>query len=420
MSAYQHLKICKSSQGKRQPRNLTPNDKVRAIQRIQNGETKASVSRAIGVPESTLRGWCKNEKKLRFMCNQIGTYKNVSNSKAYSQPAQKKRNFDVYPSTNSLPGIDTPKGITDYATPPLNCFLNNNNNYITLQNKTVLTEFMKWGVNPLHQGNTQKINTTGGKHAPFQLSPNSFRQVEKSIYLSTNWNQSVFVQSYLNQWLLFYTGFMPLLNENLSSTANQAESFTSYWKEVGSTLSIFQESLLHLEDFLYLLPTNMDAGGNQSSPIFECEEGRIGLNCGIAENDLTKEMEYVRSVARLNEAVSNIKKNQNIYGTCKTITHQWCKNFNGHLNYLTLAATLATMESSAIFWHDVIRNVINYMKNEREILTPDFGNLIQNSFGNSYIDLPEDLSMRSTITKICATQNCNLQSSIKSVDSGVR
>ncbi|XP_075144664.1 uncharacterized protein LOC142219668 [Haematobia irritans] len=45
-----------------------PIDKIIAIDRVHNGETKASVSRSIGVPESTIRGWCKNEKKIRAMC----------------------------------------------------------------------------------------------------------------------------------------------------------------------------------------------------------------------------------------------------------------------------------------------------------------------------------------------------------------
>lgn len=59
-----------TSKGKRPLRSLTPSDKVQAIQRIHDGESKASVARDIGVPESTLRGWCKNEDKLRFMSRQ--------------------------------------------------------------------------------------------------------------------------------------------------------------------------------------------------------------------------------------------------------------------------------------------------------------------------------------------------------------
>lgn len=61
-----------SSKGKRPLRHLTAADKIEAIQRIHDGESKASVARDIGVPESTLRGWCKNEEKLRYMARQSG------------------------------------------------------------------------------------------------------------------------------------------------------------------------------------------------------------------------------------------------------------------------------------------------------------------------------------------------------------
>lgn len=58
------------NKGKRPLRHLTASDKIAAIQRIHDGESKASVARDIGVPESTLRGWCKNEEKLRSMSHQ--------------------------------------------------------------------------------------------------------------------------------------------------------------------------------------------------------------------------------------------------------------------------------------------------------------------------------------------------------------
>lgn len=64
------MNIRMSTKGKRPLRSLTPSDKINAIQRIHDGESKASVARDIGVPESTLRGWCKNEDKLRFMSRQ--------------------------------------------------------------------------------------------------------------------------------------------------------------------------------------------------------------------------------------------------------------------------------------------------------------------------------------------------------------
>uniref|UniRef100_A0A0P6FZT3 Putative Distal antenna n=1 Tax=Daphnia magna TaxID=35525 RepID=A0A0P6FZT3_9CRUS len=59
-----------ATKGKRPLRHLSACDKVMAIQRIHDGESKASVARDIGVPESTLRGWCKNEEKLRCMSRQ--------------------------------------------------------------------------------------------------------------------------------------------------------------------------------------------------------------------------------------------------------------------------------------------------------------------------------------------------------------
>ncbi|EDV93876.1 protein distal antenna [Drosophila grimshawi] len=64
------MNIRMGTKGKRPLRSLTPRDKIHAIQRIHDGESKASVARDIGVPESTLRGWCKNEDKLRFMSRQ--------------------------------------------------------------------------------------------------------------------------------------------------------------------------------------------------------------------------------------------------------------------------------------------------------------------------------------------------------------
>lgn len=46
-------------------RSLNPLEKLKAITRVSvGGESKASVARDIGVPESTLRGWCKNHDKI--------------------------------------------------------------------------------------------------------------------------------------------------------------------------------------------------------------------------------------------------------------------------------------------------------------------------------------------------------------------
>lgn len=52
---------------KRSFSQLTALEKCNAIQRIRLGESKAQVARSINVPESTLRGWVKNEEKLRAL-----------------------------------------------------------------------------------------------------------------------------------------------------------------------------------------------------------------------------------------------------------------------------------------------------------------------------------------------------------------
>ncbi|KAJ8924231.1 hypothetical protein NQ315_007022 [Exocentrus adspersus] len=59
-----------SRAGKRPLRSLSYSEKLSAIRRVHDGESKASVARDIGVPESTLRGWCKNEEKILNMSRQ--------------------------------------------------------------------------------------------------------------------------------------------------------------------------------------------------------------------------------------------------------------------------------------------------------------------------------------------------------------
>ncbi|EDW74932.2 uncharacterized protein Dwil_GK15635 [Drosophila willistoni] len=49
--------------GKRPRVQVSLDDKERAIARIRNGETKAGISRELGVPESTVRGWVKRAEQ---------------------------------------------------------------------------------------------------------------------------------------------------------------------------------------------------------------------------------------------------------------------------------------------------------------------------------------------------------------------
>ena len=73
--------------GKRPLRALSASEKMDAIQRVHEGESKASVARDIGVPESTLRGWCKSEHKIRGMARNSSTPDSEAHSPASSSGA---------------------------------------------------------------------------------------------------------------------------------------------------------------------------------------------------------------------------------------------------------------------------------------------------------------------------------------------
>uniref|UniRef100_A0A1B6KH05 HTH psq-type domain-containing protein n=1 Tax=Graphocephala atropunctata TaxID=36148 RepID=A0A1B6KH05_9HEMI len=77
---------------KRAMRQLSVREKIDAVQRVHEGESKASVARQIGVPESTLRGWCKNEMKLKTMDKSGG-----SQSPSPSPPLDKRPRLDAGP-----------------------------------------------------------------------------------------------------------------------------------------------------------------------------------------------------------------------------------------------------------------------------------------------------------------------------------
>lgn len=47
-------------------------DKLQAGERVRGGERQAGVCRAFGVPGGTLRGWLKDEAKLRWFLQQLG------------------------------------------------------------------------------------------------------------------------------------------------------------------------------------------------------------------------------------------------------------------------------------------------------------------------------------------------------------
>ncbi|XP_063539272.1 protein distal antenna-like [Cydia strobilella] len=90
-----------ATKGKRPMRALTPGDKIEAIQRVNDGESKASVARDIGVPESTLRGWCKNEDKLRYMTSRLSSPETDKSSD--TEPLEKRARTESPVATSPAP-----------------------------------------------------------------------------------------------------------------------------------------------------------------------------------------------------------------------------------------------------------------------------------------------------------------------------
>lgn len=81
-----------SKVGKRPLRSLSAHEKMEAIRRVHDGESKASVARDIGVPESTLRGWCKNEDKILYLSRQ--STPDTDDSDHLQSSRDKKQRYD--------------------------------------------------------------------------------------------------------------------------------------------------------------------------------------------------------------------------------------------------------------------------------------------------------------------------------------
>lgn len=111
-----------ATKGKRPMRALTPGDKIEAIQRVNDGESKASVARDIGVPESTLRGWCKNEDKLRYMTSRLSS-PDTDKSNDGEPPDKRARTESPQAPASPAAGLDlsapaAPAAMPVHVTPP--------------------------------------------------------------------------------------------------------------------------------------------------------------------------------------------------------------------------------------------------------------------------------------------------------------
>uniref|UniRef100_A0A1B0BB55 HTH psq-type domain-containing protein n=1 Tax=Glossina palpalis gambiensis TaxID=67801 RepID=A0A1B0BB55_9MUSC len=394
ISSYQHMNIRMSTRGKRPLRNLTPGDKVRAIQRIHNGETKASVSRDIGVPESTLRGWCKNEQKLLFMCRQLGGADQMGPMSGMETPPEKRPRFENHiqtPKFPSAPGFDE----FAYSRLPLNGrnYTANGNNAIL--EKIAFNEIMKKHVLPNDNGSQKKTAVIGA--LPNQLSAG----ILGSMPLGSDYAQLSMIQN-LN--------LLSLLNPGLS---NAMPNFAT---------------------------GNVDGGGSGV-----VDNGKQRTSNNDSNNNTVNEKHAPSNSVALETTESlgfpppplplgllqipNIINASDPENTNSALL-DWCKIFNASLNFLALAAAAAALQPNAslsvggVSKNDSERPEDNILykeltKTARQYDSPtNQGNAFMNSdvSSDSYFDSePEDLSIRFVATsKLSSPANSRSQSPIKS------
>ncbi|XP_075168538.1 distal antenna-related [Haematobia irritans] len=367
ISTYHHMNIRMSTRGKRPLRNLTPSDKVRAIQRIHNGETKASVSRDIGVPESTLRGWCKNEQKLRFMCRQLGAVDCLNFALEIENPPQKRIRFN-----NKLqsPKFSTNANEIMYSSRlPMNDIpYSPKINSEVLVNNEIVSDFISQNI----ANSFNAVNTSASK--------------TDQAHLAAICNLPLF----------------PLINSN-SSNPN---------------LSFAIENA-NARNPSHVLDSPNTISNNQNNTIHKNAES----------STVTKEHSHASNTSFLRNHSHNIEKSSlaKIGTTAETMPHvdllqmsgdssveykliEWCKLFNASLGFLAIAAAAASLHPNAALretTHKVNLQPVDKVNLKGYIKTDGSMGSNANSFTCTNSDLsndsffdsePEDLTIRSTCT----------------------
>uniref|UniRef100_A0A1B0AHD3 HTH psq-type domain-containing protein n=1 Tax=Glossina pallidipes TaxID=7398 RepID=A0A1B0AHD3_GLOPL len=467
ISSYQHMNIRMSTRGKRPLRNLTPGDKVRAIQRIHNGETKASVSRDIGVPESTLRGWCKNEQKLLFMCRQLGGADQMGPMSGMESPPEKRPRFENHiqtPKFPSAPGFDE----FAYSRLPLNGrnYTANGNNAIL--EKIAFNEIMKKHVLPTDDGSQKKPAGIGA--LPTQLSAGILGSMPLgSDYAQLSMIQNLNLLSLLNPSL---TNAMPNFvtgNGIIDDTKDKTTSACSSANTIANDLTkdnIKNNNISNSSSNGGISNNNNNNNNNSmasltvknwardpadNSSISSVDGGGGGVaddnkqrtSSNDSNNNTVNDKHATSNSAALETAESlgfpppplplgllqipNIMNASDPENTNSALL-DWCKIFNASLNFLALAAAAAALQPNnaslsvaGVSKNDSERPEDNILykeltKTARQYDSPtNQANAFMNSdvSSDSYFDSePEDLSIRFAATSSPA--NSRSQSPIKS------
>ncbi|XP_023036226.1 protein distal antenna-related [Drosophila willistoni] len=423
ISAYQHMNIRMSTRGKRPLRNLTPNDKVRAIQRIHNGETKASVSRDIGVPESTLRGWCKNEQKLRFMCRQLGP-----DHMGLDTPPEKRAKFELQllpPKFPPLPNYNE-IGFGSLPFPAIDYTAHND----SLLEKLALLEFMK--KNGLHPEAMQQLGDAtpaGGASDVVDYSGNGMlNQLNLLTLLNSKLSpesgdaSNTTTASGSSSITTTTSTFMPKSESTISM--QQLDESKKYNSPLLSVKNWAKDPAKQVPSSHETPPQINDKNNNDmesadiaitttSSPNLLMESGKLK-----AFND-----EHIISTTFPNHTFpdqaplvsTNATEDVNGQGQGPSALLDWCKIFNASLNFLAFAAAAASMQpggggSGSNFAAPPTLGDESFSLNDA--LLKRLSPLAHSDASNeSYCDSePEDLSVRSCASKASSPSPANSRS----------
>ncbi|XP_037952657.1 protein distal antenna-related-like [Teleopsis dalmanni] len=448
ISAYQHMNIRMSTRGKRPLRNLTPSDKVRAIQRIHNGETKASVSRDIGVPESTLRGWCKNEQKLRFMCRQMSV--DQMSLPGLENPPEKRTKLENHHASAKFQSISSfddfaynrlPLSGMDFA---VNAINNNNQNSngsnISSCNafleKIALNDFIK--------------KTTSQAESNKQFGISSHLQNIGSLPISGDFSQLAMVQN---------INLMSLLNPNLVNVPSAGSSMESTKVKIPLRSSNSTEDTrestkstpttpLSVKNWAKDPSENLSPIKNSTSSINSSNNKRINVNNNNNNNDTNNndvkpkslqsqlQLAEIGTFPFLQTGMPSILNPNADPDSANSALLEWCKVFNASLNFLALTAAAAALQSPTvnlsntndenesntiqarptenILYSQLTKMPHSFHMNSNSLMHSDMSN-------DSYYDSePEDLSFRSNTSKISSPAHSRSQSPAKSISSAVQ
>lgn len=167
-----------STTTKRPIRSLTAHEKLEAIRRVHEGESKASVARDIGVPESTLRGWCKNEDKISYLSRQSSPESNDD-----IEPKEKRTKVEEQPYNLSMKTRyqDVTKSEMEAA-------------------KTIADLSMKMEPQkPSNQSELMKLSVEFGLNRPEFFTPSNTTSNDVVNTLFLQWNNLVMQQQQLLQ-----------------------------------------------------------------------------------------------------------------------------------------------------------------------------------------------------------------------------